>query len=237
MKSYAGTIRLGVETDTLDADGTELRRHDGPLPDEPAVQAAIRGLRGEIDQIPPMYSAVKKDGVPLHKLAREGREVERAPKKVQIHRFELTRFEPPELDIEVVCSAGTYVRVMAADLGEALGCGAHLGSLRRTRSGDFDASQAATVDVLEREAEAGTLTDRLIPPAEGLAFPRIELRGVDVDRVAHGGEVDAPRRDEVVGTRFAGVDPDGELLAVLEMRPGRRLQPLRVLAEAVGGGR
>jgi len=134
-KGYDGTIVLGVETDTLDHEGAVLRRFSGTLPERPAVEEALNAFRGDIQQIPPMYSAVKKDGVPLHRLARRGEEVERDPKWVTIDDLELTRFESPELDVRIRCSSGTYVRVIAADLGTALGCGAHLGGLRRTRSG------------------------------------------------------------------------------------------------------
>jgi tRNA pseudouridine55 synthase len=144
-KGYDGTIVLGSETDTLDHEGAVLRRFSGTLPDREAVEDALTAFRGDIQQIPPMYSAVKKNGVPLHRLARRGEEVERDPKWVTIDELELTRFESPELDVRVLCSTGTYVRVIASDLGTALGCGAHLGGLRRTRSGPFLLDSARTV--------------------------------------------------------------------------------------------
>ncbi len=228
-KTYVGTIRLGVETDTLDAEGRVLRRRDGPFPDEAALRRALRAFEGEISQVPPMFSAVKRDGVPLHRLAREGREVERAPKRVRIDRLELTSYAPPDLGIEVDCSAGTYVRALAADLGARLGCGAHLLSLRRTRSGPFGESQAAPPAALEAVAEAGALEERLIAPADALGLPVLRLLQDDVRRVRHGGEIAPPGLRLDAGERVAVLEPGGELLAVMEVRPGRRLAPLRVL--------
>jgi tRNA pseudouridine55 synthase len=228
-KSYAGAIRLGEATDTLDAEGRVTRRHEGPLPDEAAVRAALAGFLGEISQIPPMYSAVKRGGVPLHRLARQGREVERAPKRVRIDRLELVKYAPPDVEIRVDCSAGTYVRVLAADVGERLGCGAHLASLRRTRSGPFTDAQALSPALLSREAEAGTLEARLLPAVNVLGFPALRLAAGEVVRVAHGGEIRAPDAPITPGTRVCALDPRGELVAILEVRPGRVLRPLRVL--------
>ena len=165
-KSYAGTVRLGLETDTLDAEGRVVRRHEGPYPDEAALRAGLVAFTGEIEQVPPMFSAVKVGGVPLHRLARQGQEVERAPKRVRIERFELVEYSPPDAQIEVDCSAGSYVRVLAADLGRHLGCGAYLASLRRTRIGPFTEDQALGEALLAREAEAGEIEARIIPPAE-----------------------------------------------------------------------
>ncbi len=229
LKAYAGSIRLGEETDTFDAEGTVLRRHEGPLPEEAALREALEGFTGEIEQVPPMFSAVKRDGVPLHRLAREGREVERAPKRVRIDRLALLKYAPPDVEIEVVCTPGTYVRALASDLGRALGCGAHLHALRRSRSGPFDLSQAAPPERLAAEAEAGRIEARLIHPVEALGLPVLRLRPQEVTRIVHGEELPAPRMAQSPGTRVAAVEPGGELLAVLQLLPGRRLQPLRVL--------
>ena len=228
-KSYAGAIRLGLETDTLDAEGSVLRRHEGPHPDEAAVREALAEFIGDIEQVPPMFSAVKHAGVPLHRIAREGREVERAPKQVHIERLVLVKYAPPHVEIEVDCSTGTYVRVLAADLGARLGCGAHLAGLRRTRSGPFRIQQALTTSVLEREAEAGGLEARIVPPVNALGLPALRLAAPEARRVLHGGEVAAPDARLTPGSRVAALDEGGELLAVLGVRPGGRLQPLRVL--------
>ena len=228
-KSYAGAIRLGQETDTLDADGEIVRRHEGPLPSEEQIRQVLVSFVGDIEQIPPMYSAVKMDGVPLHRLARQGREVERSLKQVHIDRIELVKFALPKIEIEVDCSAGTYVRALAADLGVRLGCGGHLASLRRTRSGPFGDDLAIPLDGLARQAESGEIEARIIPPVNALGFPVVRLRREEEHRVRHGGEITGPDAPVPPGTRVAALGCDAQLLAVLEARPGRKLKPLRVL--------
>jgi tRNA pseudouridine55 synthase len=228
-KGYAGAIRLGRVTDTLDADGRVLREYTGPWPNEARVEEAMQGLVGDLDQVPPMFSAVKKDGVPLHKLAREGVEVEREPKRIRIERFVLRKFDPPRLEIEVECSGGTYVRVLAADLGERLGCGAHLADLRRTRSGPFTLDQASSPETLRVEAEAGELERRLISPLAVLGLPALRLSPDEIERIAQGSEIVAGAPAEVPGTRMVAHDDEGNVIGILELRPGRRLRPLRVL--------
>jgi tRNA pseudouridine55 synthase len=230
VKGYDGTIVLGAETDTLDREGVVLHRFDGELPDRTRVEEALQRFRGDVQQVPPMYSAVKKNGVPLHRLARQGQEVERDPKWVTIESLELTRYEPPELDVRVVCSAGTYVRVLAADLGKALGCGAHLGGLRRTRSGPFSLDAAFTEEDLTAAAESGKIESRLIPLAEALGFPIHVVSGEQRQRLLNGG--DLPSGDlhrAVPGTRISILDEEGVFLAVAELRADRRIWPLRVL--------
>jgi tRNA pseudouridine55 synthase len=228
-KRYAGSFRLGVETDTLDAEGRVVRRHEGPLPDEAEVREALAAFVGEIDQIPPMYSAVKKDGVPLHKLAREGVEIEREPKRVRVERFELLKYDPPMVQIEVDCSGGTYVRVLAADVGARLGCGAHLADLRRTRSGPFDLEQALPPERLEKDARAGEIARRLIPALGVLGLPALRLDREEEAQILRGNEIGAQGPPLPPGTRMAAHDDRGEVIAILELRPGRRLRPLRVL--------
>jgi tRNA pseudouridine55 synthase len=234
-KSYAGVIRLGLETDTLDAEGRVLRRSDGPFPDEAELRAALRGFVGEIEQLPPMFSAVKRGGVPLHRLARQGRVVEREPKRVRIERLELVKYSPPELEVEVDCSPGTYVRVLASDLGARLGCGGHLAWLRRTRSGPFTDAQAVPAALLEREAETGEVEARIVPAVNVLGLPVLRLGREEAQRVIHGGEIPAPDPGLAAGARVAALDPEGELLAVMEVRPARRLHPLRVLRSLAPG--
>jgi len=229
-KSYAGTIRLGEETDTLDAEGRSLRRHAGALPDEAQVEAALARFRGELLQEPPMFSAVKHRGVPLHRLARQGRVVERAAKSVRIERLVLRRYAPPDLDFEVDCSPGTYVRVLAQDLGRALGCGAHLLGLRRTRSGPFAIEQAHGEAELAAAAAGGGVEALVVPAVNVLGLPALRLSAEEALRVAHGGDLRAPDPPLVPGSQLAALDPAGELVAILEVRPGRTLRPLRVLA-------
>lgn len=230
-KSYVGTVHLGVETDTLDAQGQVTHRYTGTLPDEAAFVAAMTQFRGAIEQIPPMYSAVKKNGVPLHRLARRGEEVERDPKKVTVQRLDLIRFEDGRADVVVDCSPGTYVRVLAADIGSALGCGAHLESLRRLRSGPFDVSQALTMEQLEQDAEAGRIEERLVTPADATGFQRVDLSADGTRRVLHGADVSPGARLRAApGECVLAFSDEGELLALMELRADRRLWPLRVLS-------
>jgi tRNA pseudouridine55 synthase len=228
-KTYTGEIELGVETDTLDAEGRVLRRHEGALPGEAELAAALPGFVGEIAQVPPMFSAVKRAGVPLHRLARRGVDVAREPKKVRVDAFRLLAFAPPRARVEVRCGPGTYVRSLASDLGRALGCGAHLASLRRLRSGPFRIEDALPLPELEALAREGRLEARLIPPVNVLGLPVLRLGPEDERRVRHGGELMLPAQAAAPEGRVAALGAHGELVAVLELRPGRRLQPLRVL--------
>lgn len=247
-KTYVGTIRLGEETDTLDADGRVVRRHEGAFPEEAEVRQVLAEFVGDIEQLPPMYSAVKLGGVPLHRLAREGREVEREPKRVRIERLELVKYthaapagpRPPAagerptlrgpcIEIEVDCSPGTYVRALAADAGARLGCGAHLAELRRTRSGPFDDTQAASSERLEEEAARGEISARIIPPVNALGFPALRLSPEELVRVRHGAEIELRGPALTPGERVSALGLTGELVAVLAVRPGRRARPLKVL--------
>ncbi len=227
-KGYVGSIALGVETDTLDAEGKVLRVHEGELPDTAAVERALVEFQGEIEQVPPMYSAVKQAGVPLHRLAREGKHVERAPKKVRIDRIELIAYQSPLLELSVDCSAGTYVRTLADDLGRRLGCGAHLRNLRRIRSGPFELAGASTPEQLAEAAENGKIESFLIPAADVLGLDVVALSAEETRRVRHGSEVGAAA-PLALGARVLALEPGGELLAVMQVLPGRRLRPLRVL--------
>jgi tRNA pseudouridine55 synthase len=143
-KEYAGTIRLGIETDTLDRTGGTLATADVSDLSPQRLADVARRFIGRQHQVPPMYSALKRDGVPLYKLARRGLEVERAPREIEIRRLELLQRDRERVDFTVECSKGTYVRVLAADLGRALGTVAHLERLRRTAVGDFHVSDAQT---------------------------------------------------------------------------------------------
>jgi tRNA pseudouridine55 synthase len=167
-KAYTGTIRLGVETDTLDGTGqvTAIARIPSLSPD--AVAAAGARFVGPQRQVPPMFSALKREGVPLYKLARRGIAIERAAREIEIARFEVTLRDPERIEFAVECSKGTYVRVLAADLGRALGTVAHLERLRRTRVGGFDVEQAYAPAVL---AEMDVLP--LIPVRAALTALRV----------------------------------------------------------------
>jgi tRNA pseudouridine55 synthase len=148
-KEYEGTIELGKVTDTQDAEGEVLETRPVPPLTEAEVRAAIGGFLGDQYQMPPMFSAIKIDGVALYKNARKGVEIEREPRFIRIMSFDLTRFALPQLDFRLRCSKGTYVRTIAHDLGAKLGCGAHLSALRRTATDRFNISQALTLDQIE----------------------------------------------------------------------------------------
>lgn len=234
-KVYVGTIRLGIATDTFDAEGRELRRHDGEFPDENAVCDELSKFEGEILQRPPMYSSVKHAGEPLYRIARRGQEVERSPRKVHIYRASMTSYLPPEIGIEVECSPGTYVRSLADDLGGQLGCGAHLSSLRRLESGPFLAEMALSPDELVDDAKGPGINRRLIDAQAVLGVRTVEFSPQDIRRVAHGADVACPPvgvKPALPGERVIIVDQSGVTVALMEVRPDRRLYPIRVLQAA-----
>ena len=229
-KRYFGTVRLGKTTDTLDGEGTVISEYEGALPRESEVQKALEQFKGTIEQIPPMYSAVKRDGVPLHRLARKGEEVEREPKTVGVHRLDLLRFESPSLEIEVECGAGTYVRTLAHDLGQALGCGAYLSGLRRLGSAPFDIQEAHSPEVFEKAIQEGGLETVLVPPEKALGLAVIRLAPPAVQRIESGGDISPGEIErERPGTQVSALDTKGRMVAILELSADRRLRPVRVL--------
>ncbi len=161
-KEYTGTLKLGEETDSQDADGEVLVRKEVPDLSEDDVKSAMKGFLGDQYQTPPMFSAKKVDGQPLYKLARKGKTVPREPRVIHVSRYELTAFEPPEASFLVACSKGAYVRTLAHDLGQKLGCGAHLNVLRRTGVGKFRIEKADTLETL-KELSPTALRRRLVP--------------------------------------------------------------------------
>ena len=172
-KSYRGVVTLGVTTDTLDAVGEVLEEKPVDVTEE-QIEAVLEQFRGDIKQVPPMYSAKKIDGKKLYELARQGVEVEREAKDVRIDELKLVSFDGTDIVVDVTCTSGTYIRVLALDIGEALGCGAHLSALRRTRVGSFDLSSAITIDDLADEPQKAqeltlSMGDALV------ALPAIEI--------------------------------------------------------------
>ena len=160
-KEYAGTLSLGATTDTQDRAGKIVEERPVPELPEDLVRSAFEKFRGDFYQMPPMVSAIKQGGVPLYKLARQGKTVEREPRLVHVYSYAIQRIATPEVDFSVSCSKGFYVRTYAHDIGEALGCGAHLKNLRRTRSGRFVVDGAVTVDELQ-EAEPVDILGRIL---------------------------------------------------------------------------
>ncbi len=194
-KGYHGTIQLGVTTDSGDAEGEVVETRPVPELDPERVEAVLARFRGPIEQLPPMYSAVKQGGQPLYKLAREGREVERKPRPVTIHDLQATGIGVDTIDIEVHCTKGTYIRTLAEEIGEALGCGGHLSALSRTRAGPFDMAQAVSLEHLEAvAAEERSALDALLMPAErGLEdWPRVQLSRTGAFYVRQGQPVQVP---------------------------------------------
>ena len=161
-KIYEGELKLGQTTDTYDADGEVTSQAEVPALDLDALQNVASSFVGDLLQVPPMHSAIKKEGVPLYKLARQGVEVERAPRLVHIYQFKITAFASPLLNFKVACTKGTYIRSLAHDLGQKLGCGAHLTALRRTHSGDFDIKEALPIESILQLSEL-ELQKRVVP--------------------------------------------------------------------------
>jgi tRNA pseudouridine55 synthase len=163
-KEYSGTMILGTTTDTQDSAGNVTQERPVPPLDEATLRAAFEKFSGDFYQMPPMVSAIKQGGVPLYKLARQGKTVEREPRLVHVYRHSIDRIALPEIDFTVVCSKGFYVRTYAHDIGETLGCGAHLKNLRRTKSGRFRVDGAITVDELKNSEPVDILPRILTLP-------------------------------------------------------------------------
>jgi len=226
-KTYTGELVLGIETATLDAAGDVVATYDMSDVDPVAVRAAAHALTGHILQVPPMVSAVRVGGRRLHELARAGREVEREPRPVHVARFGVDPV-PAESDVyqfEVVCSSGTYVRSLAADLGRALGGGAHLRSLRRTAIGSFTVDQARTLDDIEVLPAAVAVRD----------YPSTTV-GPDVAvDVGHGKRVRLDGSVPTSAPEIAVLDETGRLLAMYERVDDELARPVVVVAPAEPG--
>ncbi len=178
-------MHLGVTREGGDLEGKVLQERAVEC-DRAAVHVAVERFVGDIDQLPPMYSALKHEGRPLYELARAGQEIEREPRRVSVFGIDVIRFDSPTLVLDVRCSKGTYIRTLAEDIGQALGCGAHLSGLRRLSAGAFDVNAAITLDDAERLDEAGR-DARLLPPDTLLAhWPRIDLGADDAARFLTG---------------------------------------------------
>ena len=232
-KGYRSTFVLGVGTDTLDAEGEETNRADASSVTQDKVAAALLTLTGAIDQVPPMYSAIKRDGQPLYKLARQGIDVERKTRSVTIHRFDLLEFRPgtiAEVDVDILCTKGTYVRSLAEALGAALGVPAHVAALRRTLAGPYDLTQSLTLDHLERVAASGTEhLDALLMPMDGplSALPEVVIGESAAYYLKRGQPVLVPNgpRNGMVRAYAAG----GTFLGIGEMLDDGRLAPRRLV--------
>jgi len=214
-KTYWVEAFLGIATDTFDAEGQVVSRSPVRV-DRDAVERGLRRYLGSIEQIPPMYSAVKHRGKPLHRLARRGLEVERKPRQVDVHSLQLISWYPPRCAMVMSCSAGTYVRVLVHDLGQELGCGAHVSALRRLASGSFQVRDAVTLDTFAEAARAGRWQDMLHSVDSVLAnrFPALRLGGVAARQLCSGQpvRVDGTRIEHAELARVYG--PEGRLLGL-----------------------
>lgn len=189
-KSYVGQIRMGVSTDTYDSQGKPVSPEVFVFPEAQEVEAALKPLIGEIDQVPPPYSAKKHKGQPLYKLARKNQQVRPRPVRVKVYFFLLKDYKPPLLDFEVKCSSGTYLRSLAHDLGQALGCGAHLTRLERTEVGRFHLKDAFSLDEL-KAATVERGAESFLFPIENLLpdQPKVILNAAGVISARHGGTI------------------------------------------------
>ncbi|MDA4109888.1 tRNA pseudouridine(55) synthase TruB [Mycolicibacterium holsaticum] len=217
-KSYAATIRLGQTTSTEDAEGEVLQSISTADVSDAQIEAAVAALRGEIDQIPSAVSAIKVGGQRAYKLAREGQPVELAPRPVRIDRFDVltVRRHPKgllDVDVEVDCSSGTYIRALARDVGAALGVGGHLTALRRTRVGGFGLDEARSLDALADEPRLSYSLDE----ACLLSFPRRDLTAEQAESASHGRALEPAGIDGI----YAATAPGGRVIALLQDQPKR----------------
>lgn len=225
VKEYQAVMRLGVTTDTLDAEGRVLKTQSYAPPGREKVMETARGFIGSIVQRPPAYSAVKVGGVPSYRLAREGRARPLSPRAVTIYDISLTGYEDPFVHFTITCSKGVYIRTLCSEMGDALGMGAHLANLVRTRSGRFSISQAMTLDRLADLAAAGAVEQALTPIDEALAeFPSVPVSEAETIRILHGNRIPCPQFSAEGGGLVRLHSPAGRLLALARIVSGT-MQP------------
>jgi tRNA pseudouridine55 synthase len=224
VKTYRATVMLGAVSDTDDADGKVTPVKPVVEPTRMAIETALKGFVGALEQRPPAYSAIHVSGERAHELARRGQLAVLQSRLVHVHALTLLDYAYPRLELEARCSAGTYIRSLARDLGEHLGCGGYIAALRRTRVGIFDIADACTLDMNRDEAHA-----RLRPLVDAVAeLPRFALDDDSVRRIRLGQSVTCPVQYAGV-VEAAAVDPIGHLVAVVSLRDGRA-HPTRVVA-------
>jgi tRNA pseudouridine55 synthase len=234
-KRYQATVRMGSSTDTYDSEGTVTSRAPVDHVTEDKFFEILQTFVGEIEQVPPPYSAVKVKGKKAYEMAREGEEIELEPRKIEVYSLDILEWAPPEVVIDVYCSSGTYVRSLANDLGKSLGTGAYLIGLRRTKSGRFTLRDAVPLRKLKEAFDAGDWYRYLIPAADALGdWPMVELDADQVELVRHGHRVPAEPdvQDEVLTAAKGwarGISQQGDLVALLELDPElKEWQPRKV---------
>jgi tRNA pseudouridine55 synthase len=220
-KVYRTTIRLGETTDTYDAEGVVVASSPVDV-EEAAVREALNTFVGEVEQTPPPFSAVKVGGERAYRLARQGKPVALASRPARVYRIEMVRYSPPDIDVEIECGSGTYIRSIAHDLGATLGCGGHVTALQRTRVGPFDIESAISLDALEEAIGAGSWDDLLLPLDLGLAhLPAVTLHIEDEKDIRHGREIAAaglslaPPGQKSDGLQARAYAEDGSLVGIV----------------------
>ena len=228
-KAYEAELQLGVTTNTDDAEGEIVRQRPVPAVDATTIEAALSSLRGRIVQVPPAYSAIKQGGVPLYKRARRGEDVDVPSREVDVHRFEMLARDGDRLRLLVECGSGTYVRSLARDLGDRLGCGAHLTALRRLWVDPFRAPRMWTFAQLEGRASvagAASLDELLLPIEQAVqALPALHLDASEAEKVRYGQRFARPGVAEVSLCR--ALDAQERLIALVEIGPGGEVQVRR----------
>ncbi|HWO99816.1 MAG TPA: tRNA pseudouridine(55) synthase TruB [Methylococcus sp.] len=232
-KTYWVRARLGVITATGDADGDILSEHPVPVLESSSLQTVLRRFTGTIRQVPPMFSALKHQGRRLYDLARRGIEVERPPREVTIFELTLLDLGPDSLDLQVVCSKGTYIRSLAEDIGRALGCGAHVQALRRTAVGPFSVDHAYTLEVLE--SLPAERRSAVLLPADAIVshWPKVELNWEMAGFFRQGQPVFVPKAP--TSGRLRVYRQDGSFLGIGQIDAGGRVAPKRILGSAGSG--
>lgn len=227
-KAYIATARLGQVSDTGDAEGNIIQERPVPELNEAQIKEAMARFLGDIEQVPPMYSALKQNGQPLYKLAREGKTVERKARSVTIFDLELIEWNAPDLTFSVRCSKGTYVRTLAEDIGETLGCGAHLVMLHRTHTGGFTGDEMLEFDRLQAERDLEQSLDGYLLATDVLVahFPKKDLSAEETARILHGQDIAC---DQVYSDKVRLYDDQGRFIGLAESAEAGRLQPKRLV--------
>ncbi len=223
-KKYRGTLHLGIETDTQDLTGRVIAEKSTVAVSAANVKQVAGRFTGCIEQAPPVYSALKHKGVPLYRLARKGRPVQKPPRKVTISELMIRAVDIPFVDFDVTCSAGTYIRTLCTDIGRELGCGGHLRTLLRLESSGFSIVEAASMAELEDLAAADSIGSKVIPMADALrGVPAVTVNRKMADRIRHGQQVSQAELEDCPSlqppTVFKVLDENGRLLAVMS-NPG-----------------
>ena len=225
-KQYEAVIQFGSSTQTYDAEGEVIRKTDS-VPSEEEITAILPEFRGEIQQVPPPYSAIKIKGQKAYELARSGQDVELESRQVTIHKLEVLSYQPPDLTLMIDCTAGTYIRSIAHDLGERLGTGAHLANLRRTKAGPFMLDDCTQLSELEQSFISDEWREFLVPAKNALPdLPLIELRSDQHEEILNGRRIAA---EGVAEGMARAIGPDGDLVALLEaVEDGKQWHPRKV---------